>query len=285
MRTFGGVLLALALVGAEPAEDPAARAAAQKKKAEANWETAEAGDFASHETRHLLLIAPKAMENSLKGSGVVLEKEFELAWGALKFEDKKEALPGKVTVYLFGSREPFAAFVRRVEKRRVMAEDEGSFSAADDDLHAAAGPPRRAGLPAEAAGGEQLAGLLLQRKAGRLTPLPAWLVSGFGRATYYRAAPSARGVIEDRRQAARLARVRGAADVWNGTADAAEMDVLAGSLVDFLAYGPGAGKFAAFVTGFQPGENMDSRTPAQAMEAAGWKGDVIDQRWRAWAAR
>jgi hypothetical protein len=277
MRTFAGLLLTAALV---PAADPAE----VKKKAGENWETAEAGPFVQHETKHLLLTAPPAMERQLKAIGVLFEKEYDLARAALGLEEK-DALPGKVAVYLFASREPFAAFVRRIEKRRVMPEDVGSFSADDDDLHAAAGPPRKGGPPVEVLAGEQLAGLLLSRKAGKATPLPSWLLSGFGRATYYRAAPGTKLATDDRRSAARLARVRSAADVWNATASADEMDILAGSLVDFLAYGPAAGKFVRFVVGFQPGENMDSRTAAQAMEAAGWNPDMIDQRWKAWAAR
>jgi hypothetical protein len=290
MRTFSGLVLVVVLVGvpargADTADDNKARVAEQKKKAEANWETVGAGDFAHLETKHLLIYASKALEKQLKALGALLEKQHDLAWGALAFEEKKDDLPGKVTVYVFTSREPFTAFLRRVERRRVMPEDEGSYSAADDDLHAAAGPSRKGTFPVEAMAGEQLAALLLARKAGKSTPLPSWLTSGFGRATYYRAAPGTRAVAADRKLAARLAGVRSAADVWNGTADASEMDALAGSLVDFLAYGPLAGKFPSFVVGFQPGENMDSRTAAQAMEAAGLKGDVIDQRWKAWAVR
>jgi hypothetical protein len=289
MRTFTAFLLAaaqavLAAHAAELAADPAATLAAQKKQAAENWEAVDAGESCFGESKHLLLVAPKGMEGQLKGIGAVLEKQYEFAWDALQFE-KKDALAGKVTVYLFPGREPFANFVRRVEKRRVMADDVGSFSVADDDLHAAASPPRKGAMPLEAMAGQQIAGLLLTRKAGASTPLPSWLLDGFGRATYYRAAPGTKVVLDERRQAARLARARSAADVWNGAAAADEMDVLAGSLVDFLAYGPGSAKFAALVVGFKPGENQDSRTMAQAMEAAGIKADVVESRWKAWAVK
>jgi hypothetical protein len=289
MRTFTALVLTATLAlpaarTAEPAADPAARLAAQKKLAEENWEAVEAGESSLAETKHLVVVAPKTMEPQLKTIGALLDKQYDLAWDALQL-DKKEPLPGKVTVYLFPGRQPFSNFVRRIEKRRVMAEDTGSFSATDDDLHAAASPPRKGAMPLEGMAGQQIAGLLMTRKAGRSTPLPSWLLDGFGRATYYRASPTSRIVLEERRQAAKLARVRAAADIWNGTADGDEMDVLAGSLVDFLAYGPGTGKFGALVAGFKPGENQDSRTAAQAMEAAGLKGDVIEKRWKAWAAR
>jgi hypothetical protein len=39
------------------------------------------------------------------------------------------------------------------------------------------------------------------------------------------------------------------------------------------------------VVGFKPGENQDSRTTAQAMEAAGIKADIVESRWKAWAAK
>lgn len=288
MRTFLAALLVAGLSRAAPAaddkDDPAARLTAQKKKAEENWQTAGGGEFAHHETSRLLLYAPREQEKQLKAVGAFLEKELDLAWAALGFE-KKEELPGKVTVYLFAAREPFAGFVRRVEKRRLMSDDIGSFSAADDDLHAAAGPAKKGAMPPEAIAGEQLAGLLMQRKAGKNTPLPHWLLSGFGRATWYRSAPASKAVMEEKKLASRLARARNASDVWNGTADADEMDALSGSLLDFLAYGPGASKFASFVVGFQPAENQESRTAAQAMEAAGLTADVIEKRWKQWAAR
>jgi len=288
MRTLTAlvlVLLAVATLPAEgPAEDAAAKLAAQKKQAQENWETVEAGELSMAESKYLVIVAPKAMEKQLKATGAFLDKQYGLAWEALQFE-KKDALPGKVTVYLFAEREAFTNFVRRIEKRRVMADDIGSFSATDEDLHAAASPPRKGAMPLEAMAGQQVAGLLLTRKAGAKVPLPSWLIDGFGRATYYRAAPGTKLVADERRQAARLTRSRSAADVWNGTADADEMDVLAASLVDFLAYGPGRAKFPALVIGFRPGENQDSRTAAQAMEAAGIKAEIIEKRWKEWAAR
>jgi hypothetical protein len=289
MRTFAGLLLCCALFGitlqaAEPDDDPAAQVAARKKKAEENWQTVQAGEFAHLETKHLLIYAPSSLQKQLKTASGLLENSYELARKALRLEEK-DAIGGKVTVYQFGSREPFTAFLRRVEKRRVEPEDVGSFSAADDDLHIAASPPRKPAVPFGAMACEQLAGLLLSRKAGKNTPLPGWLVSGFGRATYYRAAPRDRAVLDDRKLASRLARVRSAASMWDGTADAEEMDVLAGSLVDFLAYGPGTARFAIFITSFQPGEGQTSRTTAEAMEAAGWQPDVISEGWKVWAAR
>jgi hypothetical protein len=288
MRSWRGAVLVGALIGLAaslPAQDSgdktAEKVAAQKKAAEDNWDLVEAGPFAHQETKHLLLYVPKGMDKRLKDAGVLLEKHYDLAKKALAY-DKEEPWTGKLTVYLFAERPHFTAFVRRVEKRRVMEGDSSSFSA-DDPPHAAAGPGRgKQALPAEAEAGEQVAVAMLVRKAGLRTPLPGWLTNGFGRATRYRAAPRDKYVLDERRLATRLSAKHSAADIWGGTLEADEVDPLHGSLADFLAYGPGASKFPALVEGFKPGENMLEKTMAQAMEAAGVNADRVGKLWKAW---
>jgi hypothetical protein len=202
----------------------------------------------------------------------------------LKEEDKGEVLPGRVAVYLFAEREHFTAFVRRIEARRLLPEETSSFQAADDKLHVAASPPRnKQGWPVEIQAGEQVASLLLARRAGVKTPLPDWLASGFGRATYYRVAPRDKLVLADRQFAANLSRKRQPSDIWDGKIDADEADALQGSLVDFLAYGPASRVFPKMVTSFAPEENMERKTALQAFDAAGLKPDRIAKSWKAWA--
>jgi hypothetical protein len=279
-----GLLLALApgRAGAG-AKDAAATVAVQKKAGAAAWQAVEAGAVAFHETKHLLIYAPKGMEKRLKAAGVVLEGYHDRAAKALAFDGKgPEAYPGKVTVYLFGAADHLTTFARRVEKRRPMPGETGSFSAEDERLHAA-GAAGGKGISVEARAGEQLAALLLTRKAGLRTPLPDWLVGGFGRATSYRVLPREKFVLNDRRQARALAAKRQPADVWGGGLDATEADALQGSLADFLAYGPGAGRFAKFVAGFAPGEGMTSKTTVQAMESAGIKVANVEKLWKPWA--
>ena len=290
MRSCTTLLLAAALsltAAARADEDTAAQVAAQKKKAQANWEAVEAGPAATLETKHLLLYAPKAMEKRLKAVGTLLEKHYDLASSALGVDPKEGPWPGKLAVYLFPEREQFGAFVRRVEKRRLLPEQATAFSVAnDEDLHAAALPSRaKGGPPLEGQAGAAIAQALLARKAGKDTPLPAWLVVGFGRATYYRAAPADRAVQAERRQARALSRNRGPADVWDDKLGADEADALRGSLADFLAYGPGSPKFPAFVAGFKPGENMQAKTTAQALDAARLAPDLVTASWKRWALR
>src|SRR6185312_12038407 len=150
-------------------------------------------------------------------------------------EAKGEVLPGRVTVYLFAEREHFTAFVRRIESRRFLPEETGSYSARDEKLHVAASPPRtKQGLPVEIQACEQVASLLLARRAGVRTPLPDWVTAGFGRATYYRVSPRDKAVLADRGLAANLSRKRSISDVWDGKTSADEADALQGSLMDFL---------------------------------------------------
>jgi hypothetical protein len=275
-------LLALAL-RAGAADETAAKVAAQKKAAAAAWEAVEAGPLATAETKHLLIYAPTGMGKRLKEVGTLLERYHDLAARALGYDGKEEIYPGKVAVFLFPERSLLPAFARRIEKRRPAAGETGSFSASDDRLHVAAAVPEgKKGPSVEMRAGEQLAALLLTRKAGRATPLPDWLVAGFGRATSYRAAPRERGVLEDRKRARLLAARRKAGDVWSAELEPDEAGPLQGSVADFLAYSPYGKRFGKFVVGFRPEEGMMSRTTAQAIEAAGWRADTIENFWRRW---
>lgn len=290
MRSFRkpALMLALFLAGVANAADQANSVDERKKKAEASWESVTGNKPVLQETNHFILVAPETMAKRLKDVGQLLEKHHGKAKEALKFEvkeeDKGEVLPGKVTVYLFAERDHFKAFVRRIEARRLLSEESSSFQANDDKLHIAVGPPSgRQGLPVEIQACEQAASLLLARRAGVRTPVPDWLVSGFGRATYYRVAPRDKAVLADRTLAAKLARKRGAEEIWDGKIAGEEADALQGSLVDFLAYGPGARAFPKLVAGFAPEENMERKTWAQAFTAADLKPELVAQRWKRWA--
>jgi hypothetical protein len=288
MRLITHALLALPLLlAARPAalaDEAADKIAAQKKAALENWE-AVGGEPAHVETAHLLVYAPKSYDKRLKEIGAALEKYYEQARKPLGYE-KDAPWPGKVAVYVIPDREDFTKFVRRVDKRRVEAEDAGSHSAEGDFPHAVGGPPRAKSDPgAEGQAGEQLAMALLARKAGTKVPLPGWLVSGFGRATGYHARPNDKAAAEERRRAAALVRKgHKVQEVWGATLEADDAPPLEASLADFLAYGQGQAKFAAFVEGFKPEENQDKKTTEQALQAINLPVDRLNARWREWAA-
>jgi hypothetical protein len=287
MRVTTHALLALPLLFCSPiafADDAAEKLAAQKKTAQENWDGLGIGDAAHVETTHLLVYAPKSFDKRLKDLGAALEKYYEQARKPLAYE-KDEPWPGKLAVYLFPEREDFTKFVRRVEKRRVESEDAGSRSVEGDFPHAAAGPPKAKTDPAvEWQAGEQIAAALLFRKAGTKVPLPGWLVSGFGRATGYRARPTDKAVQEERRRSAALVRKgRKASEVWGTTLEADDAPLLEASLADFLAYGAGQPRFAAFVEAFRPEENQERKTTEQALEGISLPVDRLNTKWREWA--
>jgi hypothetical protein len=282
-RLIGGLAAVLLLAAGAWADEAADKTAARKKQAEADWETVGAGPFVHLETDHLLIYAPNDWEKRLKDVGAALEKEYEQAKGALAFDAKSDPLPAKALVFLFDERERFAAYVRRVEKRRLESDEAAVFGADDEALRVAAGPPRsKQDLDTDGMAGEQLAALLLARKAGVKTPLPGWLTDGFGRATYYRAVGGPR-TGADRAKAIEWAKMmKSAKDIWTGAVDADKAPALQGSLADYLAYGPKSDKFPAFVLGFKPEENVEKKTTEQAFEAAGLTADKVDKSWRAW---
>ena len=277
---IGAAAVLILWAGLAHADDPADKTPERKKAAEAAWETVGAGEFSTLETKHLLIYAPKDGEKRLKGLGTLLEKQYDQAKGALGYDDKTDPLPAKAVVYLFDARDHFAAFVRRVEKRRLDSDETACFSADDDALHAAVGPtPAKDDWGTDARAAEQLAGLMLARKAGTKVSLPAWLTDGFGRATYYHAVGGPKKTA-DRRAAAAWAAKGDVKDVWTGATDSA---ALQGSLADYFAYGPASGKFLALVKGFEPEENVEKQTTEHALDAAGLTPERVEKSWKAWA--
>jgi hypothetical protein len=263
-----------------------AKVKAQKKVAEDNWTSLDIGAFTHHETAHLLIYAPKALENKLKDIGATLEKHHETASKALEYDNKTSPWEGKLTVYLLTEKNQFTTFVRRIEGRRLEGEESGGHMSDGDTPHAAAGPPRAKrdpGLEWQAA--SQVAAALLHKKAGKAVPVPEWVLEGFGRATAYRTLPNDKTVRAERKAATKYLTVHGTKDVWGGNLDTTEAPILQASLMDYLAYGPGSSKFVKFVEGFKPEDNVPMKTVAQALEAASIPADTLDKRWKEWAAK
>jgi hypothetical protein len=280
--------LAAPPVRADEAQDKAkALLAAQKKKAEANWALLEIGELAHLETTHFLLYAPMSMDKKLKEAGTLLENQYKTARDTLHFPEKTLPWKGKATVYLFAERSQFTTFVRRVEKRKLESGEVASHISADDVLHVACSPPAsKWDWPVEAQAAAEIASLLLERRAGQTTILPDWLVSGFGRATYYRTMPRDTLTLADRRQAAALVsqKKKTARDIWTGPLDADETGALTGALADFFAYGPAAMYFEKLLEGFKPEENVEKKTIDQAIDKTKMNKEKIETEWKKWVA-
>lgn len=177
--------------------------------------------------------------------------------------------------------------MRRVEKRRLESGEASLHVSADKELRVAAGPPpNKWDWPTEAQAATEVASLMLERRVGLGTVVPDWLVSGFGRATYYRTMPTDALTTADRRQAAALVaqKKKTAKDIWTGPLDADEAGVLSGALADFFAYGPGAMHFEKLLEAFKPDENMEKRTFEQAVAKTKIEEKNIEPTWKKWVA-
>src|SRR4051794_16271583 len=124
-RSLTTGLTVLVLLAGARADDKPAATEAQKKTARENWEKVESTPPVMAETDHFLVVAPKALEEKLKETGVLLEKHYDLAARTL-FTGKNEVpIKGKMTVYLLPQAEQVDAFIRRVEKRRPLGQEKG----------------------------------------------------------------------------------------------------------------------------------------------------------------
>jgi len=288
MKTTAAALVLLGGLAGARADDAADRVKKQKEQARAHWNRVLGDEEVAHyETAHFLLYGPVPFtQKQLKDLGTALEAQAALARKALQIDPKEEPWPGKMAVYLFDERRQFRAFMLAVAKKRPEPEDLGVFSLRGDEPFLAAGPgdDKHDPTPPQQAG-EQLAAALLTKKAGK--DIPDWIVSGFGRATVWRASPTAPATREQRALARRLvAGGRTAMNVWNGTLKADEAGILQGSLVDYLAYGPGKAFFAPLLKGYKADMRRNQKkTTADALKSAGIDPDRLNRGWRAWLAR
>ncbi|NBO91496.1 MAG: hypothetical protein EBV06_04150 [Planctomycetia bacterium] len=283
MRTFLLLLLVLILPLRAEDDEKAKKIAARKAAIEMAWMGLDVGPLAMLETETLRLVAPKEMESKLKAIAVTVEKYRVKALSTLKI-DEKESLPDKITVYLLPSSMNYPSFARMIEKRRPETGETGSFSAEDDKFHAAAAPSKM-GPPVEVTAGEMVASLLLMRKAGVRSPVPEWLVRGFGRATTYRLSPKDKLALADKKLIRTVVKKKNAADIWDGKLDLEESLPMNAALAEFFAYGPGAARFIRLVMAYKPTEENNAPTTAQAFDAIGVSGATIEKTFKTWVVK
>ena len=283
------LMFALAALFASTSLGPAADApAGQKAAAEANLKAAKL-TLGQGETDHLLLFAAYP-DAKVQAMAAAAEKTFQAAVKVLKLKD--DAVAGKVAVTAVPDAKAYKTFVLQALKRsprpREMAESKLRGEIPYVVFAPAGDKPGADAVAAEA--GELVAGGLLGVKAGITTDagLPGWLEQGFGRAAGLHADGNARKLaahkVKVRALAGRTAgRAVQFASVWGDAAGGAESDLLATSFADYLAYGPGADKFAAFLGGFKPAEGNDGPGVDNAFRAADWKMNEVEAAWKRWA--
>lgn len=275
------LLLALATLPLRADEEAAKKLAEQEAAVLKSWAVLDLGPMAKHTTEHLRVVAPADLEPKLKAVAVAVERYREQAAKQLKLDDK-ERPTGKITVYVLPATLNVQSFARLVDKRRPESGEVGSFSAEDARLHVAVAADK--GAAGERAG-ELVASLLLTRKAGLKTPVPDWLVTGFGRATTYKLSPKDKATLTEKKLVRGLLKKRSAMDVWDGTLVGEEVAPMRAALAEFFAYGPGAARFSKFLGGYRPSEGNETPTTAHALDAIGVTAASIDKTFKGWAAK
>jgi hypothetical protein len=283
LAVAAGIILAHAPAWA--ADDEAAQVAKQKAAAKANWKKIYGEDpSVTEETEHLLLYGPPGMTSAqLKELGTRLEAIYALSRKGLQMAKDDDVWSGKLAVYLIEDRKHYSSFLRSVIKQRPSADESGTYSFKNYQPLVVAGPPSQGKEPTmENQAALQLAEAIFSKTGG--SSVPEWVRGGFARATLWEASPT---MFKKERQAARalVSLGRTAKDVWEGKPNVQQATVLRASLVDYLAYGPGAKSFPKFLEGYAPDEKIQKKTTPDALKAINVKWEDLERNWKGWLAR
>jgi hypothetical protein len=261
-------------------DGPGALLAQQKRALETNSAAAQIPASAIFESANLLLCGtlPDSKLRTLSSS---LEKQYSAVVAALQFDNNDKPWLGKLGVYVFADRAQFRSFVRTIEKRSPDDAEQGSQALKSDTPHVAAGPGRTPTAPtAETQAGLELATAILAGRA-KATPLPEWVIVGFGRATAAHSAGQAAGVRKKGARELIRARLR-PRDAWNEAIPYDQRMTLAAGIMDFIVYGNGAGKPIEFLGGFRPDEDKPTKSPEDALAAAKLSIDQFEAAFIKW---
>ncbi len=259
----------------------------QKANAVATLQKADLPKATVIETEHFL-IGSSLPDEKAKALGAMLEKVAPVARKGAQFEDKEEAWKGKLAVYYLPENRDFKGFIRNV----VNEKPEGIYYNLRADDPYLVDPVEVSGKATES---DQfadttaiVAGAYLKSKGGSAA-VPEWLVDGFGRITAMRAEGMTAKRYTTYKTAAKTAaagtktgKPAAIADLW-AESRPANVDVIAASFAEYLAYGPGKDNFLKLVSGFRPDENGNVPMAPQAFEAAGWKDlSMLEKAWQKW---
>lgn len=271
--------------GSAPADEVSDK---QKKVAIENFKKAEIskGNVAESET---LIVVGLLPETRLKAIGEALNKTTKLSRKALQFDEKDEPWKGKLTVIYLPERTNFTQYMRLVVGQRpegnwhigIRSDEPTIVSGAELDAKAT-----DAEIVAEL--GPLVAGAMLQAKVGPSASIPGWVRIGLGRAVSLRADGVTGKRYSTFKTQARSAVLGGGgkaaapiADVWGS--DRPDGGLLATSLMDYLAFGPGAANFSKFLSGLRPDDNGTEPAIAAVIEGAGWKTPAeLETAWKRW---
>jgi len=257
--TIGFMALAL-LAPAAHADEKDDTLVKQKAAAQGHWTKMEFKKPGAPmlETPNLIVYS-RLTEAKTKALAAALDKAYVAATKALQYDSKDVPWPGKLAVFVLPERDEFVEFVRKVSRKAPGEEDTGYSNVSGDVAMIVAGAPRVGTQDAEDEVRAGMTTLLLKRKMGGGTP-PDWLASGFARATAARVAkPTAKAMANTPAIAFR--------ELWQNRLAAKDKAILATPLIDYLAYGPGAGMFGDFVGALRADDGDQTPSLKDAAEA------------------
>lgn len=284
MRFLTTLVLGICVSCMVLAQDTAKKPEATKEIAKSIWDKLNAGPFSVFESNKIILMVPKTAESKAKDITSNLEKYYDNAAKSVGYKEDNAPWHGKLMVFIIPEREQFVAFVRRVEKRSPNSDDHGSFGFLEGVPYMASGPTKPKDFSSsELQAYKEIGGALLRSKAGEKTPLPDWVVDGFGRAVHWRVqGGNNKSVQNDRKKVQIIARkVSSVGDIWNGS-DADATPLLQASVMEFIAFGPQSSKLADFLKGFVPEENGDAKSAEQALDSSGIVAKNLLGAWKVW---
>jgi hypothetical protein len=287
---FGAVAL-LSVSSTATAQD-AEMVAKQKATTISNLGKCDVPKPALVETDHLLVTGDLS-EDKLKPLAAYAQKQFAATLKGLKFEMTENPPKGKLAIYFFPERRKFALFVGELLSERIDKDERTIMEPRSNEPYIAVSivaGEKPNDLDVEAA--NQIAVALLTCKAGPAV-LPAWMKSGFAKATMWRL-DTASGNKErtqvrklllamkddPAKKGAKIATYK-AMDIWTGTFDI-EKKLLAASLMDYFVFGPDGSKFSKILGNFRPTDDVREPTFLTALMATDIKVDDLDKAWRRW---
>ena len=284
MRFLTTLVLGICVSCMVLAQDEAKKPAATKEIAKSVWDKLNAGPSTVFESNKIILMMPKTAEPKAKDITSNLEKYYENAAKSVGYKEDNAPWTGKLMVFIMPEREQFVAFVRRVEKRSPSGDDHGAFGFIEGVPYMVSGPTKPKDFTSsEVQAYKEMGGALLRSKAGEKTPLPDWVVDGFGRAVHWRVQGANNKTVQnDRRKVQIIARkVASVGEIWSGS-DAEATPLLQASVMEFIAFGPQSSKLPDFLKGFIPEENGDAKSAEQALDSSGLVSKNILGAWKIW---
>ncbi len=230
---------------------------------------------AAIETADLIVCGPFP-EEKLKAIGAVVQKNYATAMKALKFEMTDNPPAGKVAVYLFPERKPFALFVGEVLNERLDKNERSHVDGRRKEPFVAISVfpgDKPTDLDAEAS--KQVAIALLQAKGGTPT-LPGWVQEGFARAMKMRTDPGK--TAADRTWIRSNYRQAKVSDAW-ASADKSNQ-LVATSVMEYFVFGPGAPKLTKFLSAFRQIEGDPKPTVDAALTAVDLTPEKLEAAWK-----